>query len=62
VGNRIERLVDLVAQRGEISVEDHVQDAGISSRTALRDFDTLIRQGRIRRVGIRRGARYRMAE
>jgi transcriptional regulator with GAF, ATPase, and Fis domain len=58
---RAERLLALIAARGEISVDDHVRDAGVSPRTALRDLSDLIRQRRIERTGIRRGARYRMA-
>ncbi|MEZ5964769.1 MAG: sigma 54-interacting transcriptional regulator [Planctomycetota bacterium] len=58
---RIPRLLGLLSERGEISVEDHVRDAHISPRTALRDLDELIRQGRVWRIGIRRGARYRLA-
>ena len=59
---RLSRLLTLIGERGEIAVEDHVKDAGISSRTALRDLSELIRHGLIQRIGIRRGARYRVAK
>ena len=59
--DRSRRLLALIASHGEIAVEDHVRDAKVSPRTALRDLSILIRQRRIERVGIRRGARYRLA-
>jgi len=59
---RTDRLLTLIEANGEISVADYVQAVGVSPRTALRDLDELIRQGRIHRVGIRRGARYRVAK
>ncbi|HLU38172.1 MAG TPA: sigma 54-interacting transcriptional regulator, partial [Planctomycetota bacterium] len=58
---RLERLLAWIAEKGEVSVEDHVAHTGVSPRTALRDFSELIRQRRIVRIGIRRGARYRLA-
>ncbi len=59
--DRLNRLLALIGAHGEIAVEDHVKDAAVSPRTALRDLSSLIRQRRIVRVGIRRGARYRVA-
>jgi HAMP domain-containing protein/GGDEF domain-containing protein len=51
-------LADAVA-RGTCSTADHMQQRGLSHRTALRDAQQLVQFGLLERVGSRRGAFYR---
>ncbi len=59
--DRLATLVALIRDRGEVSVAECVEVGRVSPRTALRDLNDLIERGEVRRIGIRRGARYRLA-
>jgi diguanylate cyclase (GGDEF)-like protein len=56
------RLLTLLRRRGTMTNSEWSKQAGISSRTGLRDFDELLDRGLIVREGKRRGARYRPAD
>jgi len=56
---RIRTLYDALVAKGSIGTQDHMQTAGVSHRTGLRDLQTLVELGLAERVGSRRGARYR---
>ena len=56
---RIRTLYDVLVANGSIGTQDHMQTAGVSHRTGLRDLQTLVELGLAERVGSRRGARYR---
>ena len=56
---RIRTLYDALVSAGSIGTQDHMQTAGVSHRTGLRDLQTLVELGLAERVGSRRGARYR---
>jgi DNA-binding NtrC family response regulator len=56
---RIRALFDLVLERGEVRTLDHMQQHGVSHRTALRDLQMLVDLGFVERLGKRRAARYR---
>jgi DNA-binding NtrC family response regulator/HAMP domain-containing protein len=55
-------LVALLQERGSISTQEYVEVAGVSPRTGLRDLMELVERGVVRRIGRRRGARYRLVE
>jgi DNA-binding NtrC family response regulator/HAMP domain-containing protein len=56
---RIRVLYDQLVAKGSIGTQDHMNTAGVSHRTGLRDLQTLVELGLAERVGARRGARYR---
>jgi hypothetical protein len=56
---RIRVLYDQLVAKGSIGTQDHMNTAGVSHRTGLRDLQTLVELGLAERVGTRRGARYR---
>jgi DNA-binding NtrC family response regulator len=56
---RIRVLYNQLLEKGSIGTQDHMNTAGVSHRTGLRDLQTLVELGLAERVGTRRGARYR---
>ncbi len=58
-GRRLRLALELVEARGSLTTQDLMVAARVSHRTALRDLQLLVAQGRIERVGSRRGAFYR---
>jgi hypothetical protein len=56
---RVRALYDLLVAQGSVGTQDHMQSAGVSHRTGLRDLQLLVELGLAQRVGTRRGARYR---
>ena len=61
-GDRLDALRTLLRSTEEVSVADCVAACEVSPRTVLRDLNDLIARGEVRRIGIRRGARYRLAK
>ncbi|MCA8944265.1 MAG: sigma 54-interacting transcriptional regulator, partial [Planctomycetes bacterium] len=58
---RLAKLLAWIEAHGEVSSKEVADAIGISPRTALRDLNRLQAEGRLERVGKRRGARYRLA-
>jgi len=56
---RLRQLLADVQARERYTTQDHMANAGLSHRTALRDLQTLVKEGFVERVGSRRGAFYR---
>src|SRR5262249_896247 len=56
---RAQKLFRRIVAAGSIGTQDHMQTAGVSHRTGLRDLQSLVEAGLVQRVGSRRGARYR---
>ncbi|MBL8734769.1 MAG: sigma 54-interacting transcriptional regulator, partial [Planctomycetes bacterium] len=56
---RLQQLLELVVLRGRYSTREHMDEHGLSHRTALRDLQALVAAGHLVRVGSRRGAFYR---
>jgi len=56
---RLLQLWQRVQARGRYRTQDHMEQAGLSHRTALRDLQALVKKGLVERVGSRRGAHYR---
>jgi hypothetical protein len=56
---RLQRLLALVTERGQLATQEYVEITGLSLRTGLRDLNDLVERGWIERIGSRRGARYR---
>ncbi|MEU6343880.1 substrate-binding domain-containing protein [Streptomyces sp. NPDC046977] len=50
VGQRHERVISLVRERGSLRVADLAEELGVSPVTLRRDVETLATQGRLRRV------------
>jgi hypothetical protein len=57
--DRLCELLRAVVKAGSYSTQQHMAAEGLSHRTALRDFQTLLAAGLVERVGSRRGAYYR---
>lgn len=55
---RSQRLYQRIFTAGSIGTKDHMDAAGISHRTGLRDLQLLVEAGLVERLGSRRGARY----
>jgi DNA-binding NtrC family response regulator/HAMP domain-containing protein len=58
---RLRGLLSLIRERGRCTTQEHMANSGVSHRTALRDLQALVSQGFIERVGVRRGAWYRLS-
>ena len=56
---RLRALLAQVRERGRYTTQEHMAKSGVSHRTALRDLQSLVANGFIERVGVRRGAWYR---
>jgi DeoR/GlpR family transcriptional regulator of sugar metabolism len=56
---RLQQLLVEIQKRDRYTTQDHMTNAGVSHRTALRDLQALVRHGVVERVGVRRGAFYR---
>ncbi len=55
---RARKLFDRVVASGSLGTQDHMNSAGVSHRTGLRDLQLLVEVGLVERLGTRRGARY----
>jgi diguanylate cyclase (GGDEF)-like protein len=56
---RAARLLALLRSRGTLTNRDWCEEARVSTRTGLRDFETLLERGLAKRSGKRRSASYR---
>ncbi len=56
---RLQQLLVEIQKRDRYTTQDHMTNAGVSHRTALRDLQALVRHGVVERIGVRRGAFYR---
>jgi len=56
---RLVQLLSEVRKHERYTTQDHMTNAGVSHRTALRDLQALVGHGVVERVGARRGAYYR---
>ena len=56
---RLRELLERIRSCGTYTTQIHMETAGLSHRTGLRDLQALVAAGLIERVGSRRGAHYR---
>ena len=60
LSRRAARLHALLRERGTMTNREWADEAGISTRSGLRDFDELMGRGLVERLGKRRAASYRL--